>query len=679
MRRLEASNRFRAPSWRTLWRTRCIRSSVFLLLALWPLAAAGQMLPPPPGGDVLLAEGEVAGLAGGSYARFEIKLFESPDGSNAMDFSIPGSWSEILVSSFLPLGSGETPGPELRIDASRWQAMALLVAAMEPYMEVDFDTLSSAEEAALADFIDNLLGSEALVALAVSGDTKDMLAELTEALVTHGIQALLGAQGAACPKDLAKTMVQMVKAFASQLSLIDDIVTSKATCRNPIPHPAVRILTRVLCVTEIVLWVDSVFRTGVAMKLLAATVPHVIAFQDGILADRVGFDMTASQARSQQIAREAKLFEESAVGVDYELASAAAATTVLAAVALSAIDLEVATAALDVANELGGVRTTWASTLGCVRSVMSPRFQASTVRNRLYVHTANGLVPLPVSGGNVLTALPRALAKHQVIEIDANDLYALDPNLIPEFDEASQRQDLVVMVCEGVVLESDPEPLGLGYPNERWQNPGTDFWIGDLGAGGSCLNLWWLGLSPDRTDVVRPWHAASLHRACESTGLIDNNNDSVADASAEEHCVINPVEPGEPGQPWNDLEEDLYWVPVDTDIPGQTHWSQLGVDMLCNAGTLSLVSSSGLQQRSVRQEFVTSTASCWTNELNGNRIDNHPHAATQIRFALSDSNWGEPYPKGCYTFDSTTSKWTCSGSPGCSCSSGGGVAPPPFP
>ncbi|MEM7349909.1 MAG: hypothetical protein AAF657_03830, partial [Acidobacteriota bacterium] len=113
--------------------------------------------PPPPGGPAVMAQAEVLGLAGGTYSRFEIELFESPDGSNAMDLGLPGSLMDVVVSAFIDQPWGEELGLELRIDASVWDALADVMTAVEPFEGTDFDNLSPQDEQDLVDAVDDLV------------------------------------------------------------------------------------------------------------------------------------------------------------------------------------------------------------------------------------------------------------------------------------------------------------------------------------------------------------------------------------------------------------------------------------------------------------------------------------------------------------------------------------------
>ncbi|MEM7355700.1 MAG: hypothetical protein AAF657_33100, partial [Acidobacteriota bacterium] len=548
-----------------------------------------------------------------------------------------------------------------------------VMTAVEPFEGTDFDNLSPQDEQDLVDAVDDLV--QGLDLPDPSSQMSDMLQELAEAMLEHGLQAMAGAVGLACPDPLIETLIHLAKALVLEVQLLVDIINSDKTCQNTEPNIVLNILLKIICFEEVMFWSQGFEGTRIALEQLTLMVPHFVAFMDGVRADGIGDALIAQQQNSAQIAREAKHVAQHIAGVTHGFEEAAPPIGAIMMLT-ELIDRDVYDKAKSTYEELGAGAGAWYVGRNCTRRVISPRLQASVVRNRLYVYTENGLVSVPVQGTETLTALPRHLATGQVIEIEAGALFAQNPQLIPEFDEANQMQTLTVLACEGVVIGADPDPLiALGFPEEPWQVAGTDYWIGDLSTGPGCVSKWWMGITPGRTEMVRPLAAPSLHRACESIDFIDNNNDGVAEGSVGAECFL--VEP----DPAGEVEEDIATVPIDSDIHGATAWSQISGDMLCNAGTLSLISPAGLEQREVRQEFVVNTASCWTRESDGAQISAyHPQDSTQIRFVLVDNDWGEPRPRGCYDFDAPTGKWQCNGSAGCDCSAGGGgPAPPPMP
>lgn len=637
-------------------------------LALPPVAWT-QSLPTgpptgPPGGHSAepLAAGDVAGEPGGVYSRFHLVVYPSPDGSNTMDLTVPSSMPEIEVSAFVEQPWGEELALAVRVSTPVWTAINVFQETLQLFTALDLEHLTPSEEQDLAGVVDGLLATIDTTVFGLPSGASDMLAEMAAAAEANGLVAAGGGwMTAGCVGLIGLTAAGLAAVTMTQVDLIGKILTSPFSCLNPEPT----LVSKILCGEQVALWTASMGGTAWAGFYLAATGVSFGQFQYDIAQDRVGSDLTAGQALAGNAASSAKDVESSARGVWQGLGAAGAAIGILAILSFQGLDVWVGSHAAFTGATLGAASASWGLAHGCLRAVVPPRLQASVIRNRLFLHTNNGLVALPVAGSNVLTAIPRHLAKIQVIEIDADALFAQNPAWLPEFDEATQRQDLTVSICEGVVVGADPEPRA-SFP----QQAGTDYWIGDLGSGASCLSEWWLGVTPTRTNMVRKHHAATIHRACESTGLIDNNNDGHPDTSVDEHCVIVQSQP--PGE----IEEDIALVPVNVDIHGATAWSSIGGDMVCNAGTLSLVSRDGAAGKEVRQEYVANTASCWTDE-SGNQVSAyHPHDSTQIRFALSDDDWGAPRPRGCFGWDAASQRWACNGNAGCPCGHGSPGTPP---
>ncbi len=635
--------------------------------ATWAQPGGGPAGPPAGGSaSTPLAFAEVNGQPEGTYSRFYIAVYPSPDGTNTMDIAVPSSMPDLEVSAYVQQPWGEELALSLQVETPAWTAMSVMHETLEPFTTLDFENLTPAEEQSLGSAVESMLASLDTSVFNLAPGASDMLSELVAAAQVNGLVAAGGAWASAgCASLLVMTAVSLGIVVMTQYDLIRTIFTSPITCVAPEPTG----LTKIICGVQVGLWGTSMAGTGKALFYLAGMGVSFLQFSTDIAQDQVGESIDAGQANAARIARSAKDVESSAREVWEGLGVAGGAFGTLAMLSFAAADVFVGAHATFSGVVLGLASTSFGLTHGCVRNVIPPRLQASVIRNRMFLQTDNGLVDLPVNGANVITALPRHLAKNQVIEIDADVLLAQNPAWLPAFDELNQRQDLEVLICEGVVIGADPDPLA-----QPPQQPGTDYWIGDLGSGGSCLSKWWLGLAPTRTNMGRKHHAATVHRACESGGLIDNNNDSWADASATEYCTVVQSQP--PGE----IEEDLARVPVNVDIHGPTMWSTVGGDMLCNAGTLSLVSRDGSAGRSVRQEYVANTASCWTDEGGTQVSAYHPHDSTQIRFALSDSDWGEPRPRGCFDWDAVGQRWECNGNAGCPCNgNGNGPGAPPMP
>ncbi len=623
--------------------------AVCLTLAV-PTRLTAQMSPPGGPAPEPLLTAQVPAVPGSTYSRFELLVTASSEGVVPFDLLDPSTMPTLVISSFLNQPWGEIAGPEIRINLPFWEEIETIARVFDPFLEhdpeIDLEDLHGILEAAEA--------VKDLVDFELPTDAEDILDALVDGLWTHGFDFVAGLPfgGPSCLVPVLETGAALSFAAVTHVAVGATFLLSPVTCLNPVPESG----GQLKCAGQILAWLEGARAMLDAFPHGIAAYRHHSSFVSYVKADQVGQTLHAAQTHAADSMREAKLCEQAAGYTETDIERA---STMLDRITdLGAGDVVLDRVALPESRALSAAKSFWNATHSCMRNVIAPRLEASVVRNRFFMHTDDGLVALPGIGGTDLSALPRPLAKENLIEIDVDDLYAANPDFISYFNPVEQRQNVTVYLCEGMVIGKDPGTL-----TRPPQHANTHHYIGHFTAHHGCVGDWWRGLGLHGTELNRPLAPTTMHRACESQGFIDNNNDGLADASASEHCYLAPNET----DPADEKEEDLFWASSVPSISGVTTFSTSGVDMLCNAATLSLVSEDGLTDRQVRQEVVFNTGSCWTRESDGLELRDHPHPWSQIRFAIRDDSWGAPRPRECYAYDTETLRWGCTGIPGCRC------------
>ncbi|MEM7587819.1 MAG: hypothetical protein AAF560_30805 [Acidobacteriota bacterium] len=632
---------------------------VALLLSIVLPASVAAQLPPPGVDPEPIFQTAIQAATGSAYSHFEVTLYAAPDGLVDANPMIASTMPTVVLSGFVQRAWGEELLSEVTLDPAAWGEVATLMLELTDYLDLDLTTLDP--NADLLDIIDDLIDS---VEIELPEDADDLIEQLLTGLLEHGVEVLasLPFDGPSCLVPFLETIASLSTAIVAHFPVLSAIFASPVTCLNPNLFAG----GQAKCAVQVVAWGTALGAMVSAVGASFDSYGHHTAFVQYSNADQIGETLHATDAHAAAMAREAKLMEQAALAAKTFLEAASFAIDRITD--LGAGDPVLAQAAGQVSRPLGYASTFWNATHKCMRRVISPRLQASTIRNRVFIESETGWVPLAIDGALTVTSLPRSLAKSHAIELDVEALYAANPGLISTFNTVDQNQSLFVYVCEGVILEEDPGSLinPLQYAN-------TEYFIGNYTSAGDCVSTWWTGLDPILTEMIRPLPPTTMHRACESlaTELVDNNNDGVADASPSEHCYVYEPPPGSTltvhPDPEGELEEDMFWGNSVPFISGPTAFSQMGVDMLCNGVGLSLVSPDGLTQRTVRQEVVFNAASCWTRESDGHQAEDHPHDSTQLRLVLQDGDWGAPRPRECFVYNPTAREWECSGFAGCLC------------
>ena len=503
-----------------------------------------------------------------------------------------------------------------------------------------------------------------------------MLEELQVAMEEEAFQfaGQKNALGAACDSTWTSFRNRQIGVgLAHMAGLFRYILKSPKTCQSLLPeavvgHPA--------CLIQLAAWAAAVPLIVAPLVTGSVAKYRLSEVVSGAARDGVGTQVNATTLHADSIARHAKSSEGPAVATSISILGPLPFLGVIAAKSL--FDW---TVIATVVGEMAGLSFSfevWVKYWDCQRSVIGPRFEASSVRVRPYLVTQNGWKPYaPVSFPYELTAMRRNTARQNVWEIEAGEIFDQNNGGLPVFNVTTQSQPLVVAICEGVVVRSDPDWLLWPY-----QGRNTPYVLTPNSYGSQQLPFfgeWWTGIEPRKTVLKMPFGAATTHRVCEDGSggtIIDNDNDGRPESDVNVACGITH-QPGEKVDPGGQVEEDAYLMPAGPEVIGETGWTEEGIDMRCTGIVLDLVSKNGLRGKQVKEEAVLDVASYWTRSSDGKADANpqHPQDSTQIRFRIKDDNWGEPRPHGCYAWDRMTSKWSCKvgASPECPCGGGVGV------
>ena len=620
-----------------------------MLLAL-PGAVWSQSLPgggSGPGGPLSTELWEVAAATGSQYSHFELENFEAPNPALEESPYDPLSMPTTVIRAFTGSGPRETLAGEVIFDQLFWTALADLLPAVDHLSGTDPEQITDAQ---IQEVEVPALHFQQLTASLFTRQQLDigmgLVAALEQNQFVRRVPPNGGNQATACESDFNHFNAAWNTTFGLHFPTFLAIAFSKLTCSAEEPTGT----TKLLCAAEMTFWSSSFGLTILARPPAGFAKSDLDDLVTKANEDLLGSTMGATQNNKVAIARAAKEAEEQAHFVQPPLRIAILQQGGITASSLGDLKGIATTGALAVAT--GTTSYFWNPYWDCQRNVTAPRFEVNAVRGRVFVSTpANPWTPVKHENGRfTITPLSRQKAKEQVWVFDADTIWANNPSWIPTFNETTQSQPFTAYVCQGVVLPNDAQWL-----QRPLQRANTPFLLDDLpGSSSGCISHWYLGLGTTETDLYGGPRGQRAHRACEIGPLKDNDNDGVPETFLTPACALLPTTPIPPVE----VEEDDTMFVTHPVIQGVTDWV-FPTDMRCLGIALPLVSSTGLTNKTVQQEWVHNVGSCWTNPSDGTVEDGHTHDSTQWRFLIQDKSWGAPRPRHCYAWDAATTKWVC--------------------
>ena len=625
------------------------------------------------------------------YSRFEIVFDADPVDFSTFDLQAAEEMPSYEVHAYREGPVGEEFARAVRFGAAYLTALRDLDAALDPFMEIEYDDLYEFEQELVDAAVD------AFVDMPDAGDPdtdRTLLTEFSEALA-RGDVALPwpGGEGErqCCPEKFDGYKAAR-EALAHQAKALRKKIKWGAACqlKRKWKNPNKR-----LCAEELRQQKFAIADLKASAKAgdnAARRADRVVALAtlDEILTNPIASDDNAEGiALEARLARYwdrevlGKLREASAHFENIRSLDAAAVKVALYRVRIDPFSYVVAgwafvfldRAITAVQEQVQTTSGAWSGYATCMHRVIAPRFEASTARGRLQIYARGEWVDLQHPGGQYdLTAMKRPVARDHVWNLEPDALRTEHQHFLPVFDVTHQSQLLAVRMCHAVVIPPAQDPLF------DLQEANAPYLVGDETHANRYVSVWHEGMRPTHTQVLGPFTARSLHRGCEDGGIdgtqmIDNNNDGLPDPEgATQHCATDHDRQKNPGtnDPVGQFEEDLYATVPMPAVPGKTQWADVDIDMVCSIPMiLELVSRDGPSPtpRSVGQEYIINQASAWTDAHtgkillapepgpNGEELPHHTQDSSQFRFLLIDNNWGAPRPHACYDWNAQDNQW----------------------
>ena len=620
------------------------------------LAALSLLLSPPAWSDTGLMVGqyEVHAETEGSFDVLRLTVFESLSGDVDPDPSAPETMPTLVLDAY----ADDQLVHQLVVDEALWAPIAAYIELSNGDGDGggdagdggDFgagdgsggDSSEATQAAQQAIF--------AAFAEALGTQSPDFLTEAAAAVDVGKIDtvfSLTESDGCTSRWNAVEGAWMFSKILhMSLLSALSTFCTSDVGIVPPGPAQ---------CVAGVVAWVAGLTALVTAAGTGISTKNHFNSHLRLVDEDNVGEQLNALSHNAAAIARDAKVAHYYSEKTPFWLATAAASVGFIYFSNPLAWRIGlIAAAEISVIARTGVL---WGQYQSCMRRVIAPRLEASTVRVRpqLY-HKDDGWVWVDLGDDPFLTSVPRAHAREVPLVFNADTLHAQDPGWINQGPMGQQGQALTGRMCYAVVIGADPDELVLT------QNRNTRYWVGDERTDDPKTSQWWRGIRKKSTKLFGPRSARGWHRACEPDNgvacvgdvgdCMDNDNDGLLDEALNGPCNDTS------NDPMGQEEADDLLREIHADVTGESDWSVQDQDYICSRPyALDLVSEHGLTGRRVRQEFVVNVGSAWTDAKTGAFLDPHAQASSQIRVLLRDSNWGEPRPHGCFSWMGDEDGW----------------------